>query len=56
MCTEAKELHSENAAPPMEVMLLGMVIEVNLSQRKNAATPMDTTLLGIVTEIMLLQP
>ena len=41
---------------PMDVTLLGMVIEVRLLQPEKASEPMDVTLLGMVIEVRPLQP
>jgi hypothetical protein len=55
MVTEVREVQEENASSPIDVTLLGMVMEV-MEQPANALSPMEVTLLGMVTEAMEEQP
>ena len=54
--TDAKPLQPENADPPMDVTLLGMVNDTKLLQPENAELPMDVTLLGISMDVRPEQP
>ena len=54
MVTEARLEHSLKASHPIDVTLLGMVMEVNPEQNAKAELFMDITLLGMVTEIRFL--
>ena len=49
-------LQSENAEPPMLVMLFGIVTLVSPLQPENAEFPMLVTLFGIVILVSPLQP
>ena len=51
---EVKASQSEKAALPIEVTLLGIVIEVK-EQPQKASSPIEITLLGIVTDVKVLQ-
>lgn len=52
MVTDTK-LQERNASAPIEVTLLGMLIEVKPLQPKNAPCSIAVTLFGMVTEVKL---
>ena len=56
MVIEVRLLQRPNAPTPIEVTLLGMLIEVRPLQPENARiSPIEVTLLGMVIEVRLLQ-
>ncbi len=54
--TDVKPLQLAKALVPMDVTLLGMVMEVKPLQSAKALVPMDVTPLGILTDVRPMQP
>ena len=53
--TSDKEEHCQKACSPIEVTLLGMVMDVSPLQLLKAPSPMETMLLGMFIDLRLLQ-